>query len=116
MSLTKRIYDDELTNGSVVMQIPYLPSSEDLAQIEREQLFNHAMEGLNRMKNFWSSYDDAKRAFAKQYCTEMQNWLRCLYFDSEFLSFGSDADFANPEPDWNNEARHLDDRTWEAAL
>jgi hypothetical protein len=113
MSLTKRIYDSELTNGSVVHQVPFLLSAEEYACIEREQAYNHAAEGLQRMKAFWKSGDEPKRALVMRYCSDVQEWLNCLYFDSGFLSFGSDPEFMNPEPDYDNAARELDDALWE---
>jgi hypothetical protein len=124
MSLTKRIFDshqwceNELTNGSVVHQVPFLLSADEYACIEREQAFNHAAEGLQRMKAFWKSGDEPKRALVMRYCSDVQEWLNCLYFDSDFLSFGSDPGFvscasASPEPDYDNAARELDDALWE---
>jgi hypothetical protein len=121
MSLTKRIFDShqwcesELTNSSVVqhhwcVQVPFLLSIEESACIEREQAFNHAIEGLQRMKAFWKSGDEPKRALVMRYCSDVQEWLNFLYFDSDFLSFGSDEDYMNPEPDYNNLAREMDER------
>ena len=93
--------------------VPFLPSVEELAQIEREQHLQQALESVQTMKEFWQSGDRVKMAFAMKFCSDVQEWLNYLYFDSDFLSFGSDEGFASPEPDWDNLARELDDRMWE---
>jgi hypothetical protein len=93
--------------------IPFLPTVEEIAQIEREQTFHRALESLRLMKEFWLSHDATKRAVAMRYLCDVQEWLNVLYFDSEFLSFGSDApqtrSAASPERDWNAEAQRMAD-------
>jgi hypothetical protein len=113
MSLTKRIHEDELTNGSILRQDDFLPTMEERAQIEREHSLQTALDGLQRMKDFWHSGDNAKRALAIKYCSDVQEWFLYLFHDSHFLSFGSDVGFDNPEPDWDNEARKANERVWE---
>ena len=95
--------------------VPFMPSAEELAQIEREQALHFALEGIHTMKEFWQSGDRVKMAFAMKFCSDMQEWLNYLYYDSDFLSFGSDetVGIGSPEPDWDNEVRNLDDRMWE---
>ena len=92
--------------------VPFLPTAEEAAQIElernaQEQALFLALQGIHTMQEFWQSGDRIKMAFAMKFCSEMQEWLTRLYFDSDFLSFGSDetVGVGSPEPDWNKEAR-----------
>jgi hypothetical protein len=118
MSFTKHILLDrtmqEEAHGiGFAPETSFLPSLEERAQIEREHSLQTALEGLQRMKDFWHSGDHAKRALAIKYCSDVQEWFLYLFHDSHFLSFGSDVGFDNPEPDWDNEARNANDRIWE---
>ncbi|MCU0426684.1 MAG: hypothetical protein MUF71_13770 [Candidatus Kapabacteria bacterium] len=118
MSYTKNIVLDramqEEPHGIGAMpEIPFLPTLEELAQIEREQALHNALESIRTMKEFWKSGDRVKMAFVMKFCSDVQEWLNYLYYDSDFLSFGSDENFASPEPDWDNEVRRLDDAAWE---
>lgn len=118
MSYTKNIVLDramqEEPHGFGTMpNAPFLPSAEELAQVEREQALNLALEGIRLMKEFWKSGDRVKMAFAMKFCSDVQEWLNYLYYDSDFLSFGSDENFGSPEPDWDNEVRRREDAAWE---
>ena len=88
-------------------------SPDDLAQRERDFALQHALEGVQTMKEFWQSGDRVKMAFAMKFCSDVQEWFNYLYFDSAFLSFGSDENYMNPEPDYDNLAREMDNRRWE---
>ncbi|MFY7996985.1 MAG: hypothetical protein ACOVSW_00110, partial [Candidatus Kapaibacteriota bacterium] len=59
------------------------------------------------------SGDRVKMAFAMKFCSDVQEWFMYLYNDSAFLSFGSDENSMNPEPDYDNLAREMDNRMWE---
>jgi hypothetical protein len=115
MSYTKNILLDRTMQAEAFGfgTTPAVPSAEEAAQIEREQQLTAALESIHTMKEFWQSGDRVKMAFAMKFCSDVQEWLNYLYFDSDFLSFGSDEGFASPEPDYNNLARELDDRMWE---
>jgi hypothetical protein len=117
MSYTKNILLDkamqEEPHGFGFSPVPFLPTVEELAQIEREQHLQQALESVRTMKEFWQSGDRIKRAFVMKFCSDVQEWLNYLYYDSDFLSFGSDENFGSPEPDWDNEVRRLDDAAWE---
>jgi hypothetical protein len=118
MSYTKNILLDramqEQPHGfGISPAVPFMPTSDELAQIEREQHLQQALESVQTMKEFWQSGDRVKMAFAMKFCADVQEWLNYLYFDSDFLSFGSDEGFASPEPDWDNEVQRSDDRMWE---
>lgn len=118
MSYTKNILLDramqEEPHGIGAMpEIPFLPTSEELAQIERDHGLHQALESVQTMKEFWQSGDRIKRAFVMKFCSNVQEWLNYLYYDSDFLSFGSDENYMSPEPDYNNLAREMDDRAWE---
>ena len=98
--------------------VPFLPAivtmaAEELAQVEREQALNVALEGIRLMKEFWKSGDRVKMAFAMKFCSDVQEWLNYLYYDSDFLSFGSDENFGSPEPDWDNEVRRREDADYD---
>jgi hypothetical protein len=111
--LLDRTMQEEAHGIGFAPEVPFLPSLEERAQIEREQVLHTALGGLQQMKDFWHSGDSTKRAFVMKYCSDVQEWLNYLYFDSAFLSFGSDVGFENPAPDWDNEARRTNDRVWE---
>ncbi|TAE29145.1 MAG: hypothetical protein EAZ92_07025 [Candidatus Kapaibacterium sp.] len=122
MSYTKNILLDkamqEEPHGIGFSPVPFLPTAEELAQIEREQALHNALESIRTMKEFWQSGDRVKMAFVMKFCSDVQEWLNYLYFDSDFLSFGSDENFDSPEPEpslrWrDNLARELDERAWE---
>jgi hypothetical protein len=85
--------------------VPFLLPPEELAQRERDFALQHALEGVQTMKEFWQSGDRVKMAFAMKFCSDVQEWFMYLYFDSNFLSFGSDENYASPEQDYDNEAR-----------
>jgi hypothetical protein len=88
-------------------------SPDELAQRERDYALQEALSSVQTMKEFWQSGDRVKMAFVMKYCSEVQEWFVYLYNDSNFLSFGSDENFVSPEPDYDNEARRLDDALWE---
>ena len=118
MSYTKNIVLDramqEEPHGIGFMpNVPFIPSAEELVQIEREQALNHALESIRTMKEFWKSGDRVKMAFAMKFFSDVQEWLNYLYFDSDFLSFGSDENFASPEKDWDNEVRRREDAEYD---
>jgi hypothetical protein len=106
MNTTKNILLDKsmqeephgVGNGMII-------SPDELAQRERDFALQHALEGVQTMKEFWQSGDRVKMAFAMKFCSDVQEWLNYLYFDSNFLSFGSDENYASPEQDYDNEAR-----------
>ena len=118
MSYTKNILLDkamqEEPHGIGIMpEIPTLISPDELAQRERDYALQEALGSIQTMKEFWQSGDRVKMAFVMKYCSEVQEWFMYLYNDSDFLSFGSDENFVSPEPDYDNEARRLDDALWE---
>lgn len=128
MSYTKNIVLDramqEEPHGFGTMpNVPFLPAivtmaAEELAQVEREQALNLALEGIRLMKEFWKSGDRVKMAFAMKFCSDVQEWLKYLYYDSDFLSFGSDENFGSPEPEpslrWrDNEVRRREDADYD---
>jgi hypothetical protein len=124
MSTTKNILLDkfmqEEPHGIGFMpDIPFLlpaivtMASEELAQRERDFALQEALNSVQTMKDFWQSGDRVKRAFAMKFCSDVQEWLNSLYFDSDFLSFGSDEHFASPEEDWDNEVRRREDAEYD---
>lgn len=118
MNTTKNILLDkamqEEPHGIGFMpDVPFLLPPEELAQRERDFALQEALSGLQTMKEFWYSGDRVKMAFAMKFCSDVQEWFMYLYNDSAFLSFGSDENSMNPEPDYDNLAREMDNRRWE---
>jgi hypothetical protein len=125
MSYTKNILLDkamqEEPHGFGFSPVPFLPAietmaAEELAQIEREQALHNALESIRTMKEFWQSGDRVKMAFAMKFCSDVQEWLNYLYYDSDFLSFGSDENFGSPESDWDNEVRRREDAEYDVCF
>lgn len=118
MSSTKNILLDKAMQEEPhgIGAMPEKPSAfspDDLAQRERDFALQEALSGLQTMKEFWYSGDRVKMAFAMKFCSDVQEWFLYLYNDSAFLSFGSDENYMNPEPDYDNLAREMDNRRWE---
>ena len=60
-------------------QVPFLPTLEETAQIEREQALHNALDSIRTMKEFWKSGDRVKMAFVMKFCSDVQEWLNYLY-------------------------------------
>jgi hypothetical protein len=114
MNSSKNILLDKAMQGEphgigIMPETPTLISPDELAQRERDYALQEALGSVQTMKEFWQSGDRVKMAFAMKFCSTVQEWFMYLYNDSDFLSFGSDENFVSPEPDYDNEARRLDD-------